>query len=258
MSARELILVILTVAAAPVTFGQTTRHVDGSNACPGSGLEADPFCLIQAGISAAGPGDEVVVQPGTYLEAIDFGGKSITVRSTSGDPTDTIIDGSGHFHVVQCINSEGSATVLEGFTITGGNATGAGFPDTDDRGGGMYNDGTSPTVTNCTFSGNTADIGGGMFNNMSSPTITNCRFLGNTATNPSLAGGGGMFNLQSSPTLTNCVFSGNSGIVGGAMHNNGSNVTVTNCSFAGNSAPSGGGAMSKRVCEKQDHPGFSR
>ncbi len=42
-------------------------------------------------------------------------------------------------------------------------------------GGGMYYIYSSPTVTNCTFSGNSADYGGGMFNDcpLSSPTGIN-------------------------------------------------------------------------------------
>jgi hypothetical protein len=36
----------------------------------------------------------------------------------------------------------------------------------------MFNDNSSPTVVNCTFSGNTADLnGGGMKNYYSSPTV---------------------------------------------------------------------------------------
>ena len=61
------------------------------------------YTSIQAAVDAAVSGqDEVVVSPGTYLEAINFNGKAITLRSQSGDPTDTIIDGTGHYHVVQC------------------------------------------------------------------------------------------------------------------------------------------------------------
>jgi len=139
------------------------------------------------------------------LEAINFNGKAITLRSTSGDPADTIIDGTGNYHVVQCINGEGAGTVLDGFTITGGNANGN-FPD--NFGGGMYNDTSSPTVTNCTFSGNTADYGGGMNNyGNSNPAVTNCTFSGNTAND----GGGGMRNYDnSSPTVSNCILWGDS------------------------------------------------
>ena len=80
---------------------------------------------IQAGIDIAVSGvDEVVVAPGTYFETINFLGKEITVRSSSNNPANTIINGTGNLHVVQCISSETVNTVLQGFTITDGNANG--------------------------------------------------------------------------------------------------------------------------------------
>ncbi|MHC4676829.1 MAG: LamG-like jellyroll fold domain-containing protein, partial [Planctomycetota bacterium] len=141
------------------------------------------------------------------------------------------------YHVVTG-NGTGARAVLDGFTITGGNATGN-IPAT--RGGGMYCDYSSPTVTNCTFSGNSAIHGGGMFSsNSSSPTVTNCIFSGNSV----VSRGGGMYNGQSSPTVTNCIFSGNSAdYKGGGMCNEYSSPTVTNCIFGGNSAASKGGGM---------------
>jgi hypothetical protein len=72
----------------------------------------------------------------------------------------------------------------------------------------MYNWSSSPTVTNCTFSGNSADFGGGMSNrDCSSPTVTNSTFSGNSASTD----GGGMLNSSSSssPTVTNCILWGN-------------------------------------------------
>ncbi len=63
---------------------------------------------------------------------------------------------------------------------------------------------SSPTVTNCTFSGNSAADGGGMFNFNSSPTVTNCSFSGNVARR-----GGGMFNQDSSPPIAESFFCGN-------------------------------------------------
>ena len=77
---------------------------------------------IQAGIDAASDGDEVVVAPDTYNELINFNGKAITLRSSDGADV-TTIDGTGLFDsVVKCISGEGVDTVLEGFTITGGQA----------------------------------------------------------------------------------------------------------------------------------------
>ena len=59
-----------------------------------------------------------------YPEAIDFLGKAITVRSSGGAAV-TTIDGTGAFHVVQCVSGEGADTELDSFTVTGGNANGA-------------------------------------------------------------------------------------------------------------------------------------
>ncbi len=200
---------------------------------------------IQACIDAAVSGvDECVVAPGTYTEAINFNGKAIALRSSGGAAV-TTIDGNGAIHVVQCVTGEGADTILDGFTITGGAATG-GFPDF--AGGGMYNFGSNPTVTNCTFSGNSALSGGGMYNNVSSPTVSNCTFSGNT-TNDS---GAGMYNDGSSPVVTNCTFIGNmGGGSGGGMANCGrcrnsqvsSFPTVANCTFRGNTAGSHGGGI---------------
>ncbi len=126
-----------------------TIYVDVNCPGPGDGSELDPYCSIQTAIDNAVDTDEIVVAPGTYFETINFLGKAIWLRSSDG-PEVTIIDGTGFFHVVQCVSGEGPDTVLDGFTITGGNANGS---NPDNRGGGMYNDNSSPTVTNCTFSG---------------------------------------------------------------------------------------------------------
>jgi hypothetical protein len=215
---------------------------------------------IQLGIDAAVSGvDEVVVGPGTYNERIDLDGKAITLRSSGGAGV-TTIDGGAGGSVVTCSSGETGATVLEGFTITNGSASfGGGMRNNGSSptvrncrfignvativGGGMDNNGGHPTVTNCAFIGNTADNGGGMDNNGGHPTVTNCAFIGNTATS---AGGGGMFNDDSSPTVTNCTFSGNmaTGESGGGMYNiAGSSPTLTNCTFSENTAGFVGGGM---------------
>ncbi|MBA7711450.1 hypothetical protein ES703_120413 [subsurface metagenome] len=138
------------------------------------------------------------------------------------------------YQVVTGSATDGTA-VLEGFTITGGNADGS-YPR--DIGGGMYNYAGSPTLTNCTFSGNSAlNYGGAMYNTgYSSPMLTNCTFRDNAVTDS----GGGMFNDEhSSPTVTNCTFTGNSaGNYGGGMHNSeSSSPTLTNCILWADSAP---------------------
>jgi hypothetical protein len=110
-----------------------------------------------------------------------------------------------------------NTAIIDGFTITAGNAEGlneANELNEWDSGGGMFNSNGSPTITNCSFLGNEAFFyGAGMCNiNNSSPTITNCIFSDNVATSGL---GGGMASFISNPTLINCTFSRNQAHDGG-------------------------------------------
>lgn len=177
---------------------------------------------------------------------------------TPGDSSDNC------YHVVTG-SGTGATAVLDGFTLTGGNASE--LFDWNHTGGGMWNDNGSPTVVNCTFRENTAwGDGAGMSNyHSSNATVDNCRFTDNLVL---VNGGGGIANVFSAPVISNCTFINNSAYYGGAMHssggstptlincvfmgnqaqddagavnNNGSNATVTNCTFHGNSARCVGG-----------------
>lgn len=203
------------------------------------------FPTIQGCIDAAIPGDECVVAPGTYNELINFHGKAITLRSSDG-PEVTIIDagpvpdpGTGK-PVVRCDTGEGPDTVIEGFTLTGGTGTSC-TANQDPCGGGMFNSNSSPTVTNCVFSGNaTGSRGGGMYNINSNPNVFDCTFRDNSARD-----GGGMYNNVNAPTVVRCTFEGNSAsFEGGGMYNFGASPTVSDCTFSGNSAVLGGGVFS--------------
>ena len=167
-SRQLLILSVLSVVSSAAHPG--VIFVDDDN-CPGpgSGTVVDPFCSIQSAIDAAVDADEIVVAPGTYFEAIDFLGKAVTLRSSDGPDVTTIDAGGpgGLGTVVTCENGEGADTVLQGLTITGGN---------EFFGGGMSNVGSSPTVTNCTFTGNLIE---GIRNTTSTPVLTNCVLWGN-------------------------------------------------------------------------------
>ncbi|MHC4087997.1 MAG: right-handed parallel beta-helix repeat-containing protein [Planctomycetota bacterium] len=184
---------------------------------------------IQAAIDDADVNDKIVVRPDTYYEGINFDGKAIHLYSSDG-PEVTIIDGEGYYHVVQCVSGEGPNTIIEGFTITGGNANGS-YPN--DCGGGMYNYYSSPMVKNCNFKDNSAtEDGGGMFNDNSSPTLTNCIFFNNYAADV----GGAMVMTNSNTKVTNCTFSGNSAVYAGAMRIYQSIPILTNCILWGNTA----------------------
>ncbi len=145
------------------------------------------------------------------------------------------------YHVVVGSGTDGTA-VLDAFIITAGNAVGSSFPT--NSGGGLYNFAGSPTVSNCTFTGNAASYdGGGMSSYTSSLTLTNCAFIGNSADS---GHGGGMYNEYSSPTLTNCTFIGNVTDDGGGIYNWSSSPVLANCTLIGNAAGYGGGMSNYR------------
>jgi len=252
---------LLTVRAAPDII---YVKADATGANNGTSWE-DAYSDLQAALATAQSGDEIWVAAGAYQPTAGtdrtatfqlrsgvalYGGfaggetdrderdweANVTILSGDiGNPEDA---SDNCYHVVTGSDTDHTA-MLDGFTITGGNADGD-SASRDDLGGGMYNDNGSPTLTHCTFSSNHAKWGGGMGNDNSSPTLTSCTFSGNSAD-----WGGGMANGHSDPTLDNCTFSGNDANWGGGMRNSsGSSTALTNCTFDSNSATEYGGGMS--------------
>jgi hypothetical protein len=136
-----------------------------------------------------------------------------------------------------------SSAVLDGFTITGGNANdddGWGNPN----GGGIYIYQSNPTLANLIVSGNRAERGGGIYYGDTdaarlSPVLSNVVFSDNYADL-----GGGMANNNSSPRLLNVTFNDNSAKYGGGMANYfGSDPKLINVTFTGNSAEDNGGGI---------------
>jgi hypothetical protein len=193
-------------------------------------VPTEQYPTIQAAIDAAKPGDLVIVANGTYTGAgnrdLDFKGKSIIVRGENG-PANCIIDCQGteaephrgfHFH-----SEESASSVVQGLTIINGYAR---------WGGGISNENTSPTVTDCVFRQNTGEwYGGGMDNFHSSPVVNNCTFSSNVAL--VLGFGGAINDDSSSPVITNCTFHGNCADYGGAVCEYNSATTVANCILCG-------------------------
>ncbi len=223
------------------------------------------YPTIQSAISAAVNGQEIVIAPGTYGEAIDLLGKSITLRGGSGNAADVIIDASGlSDSVVRCTSGEGSATVIESVTLTGG--AGSAGPHGSFCGGGILCVNSSPTLNDCVFQSNSASFGAGLYCSNSSPGVSRCTFINNTASvdgggmfcssasgavatncgffgNSADEGGGVALELGSNAALISCLFSGNTADNGAGLANDGSSPNVTNCTFSGNTAAVTGGAI---------------
>ncbi|MHC4115847.1 MAG: right-handed parallel beta-helix repeat-containing protein [Planctomycetota bacterium] len=213
------------------------------------------YPTIQAAVDAAYEGDEVVLSIGTYTgdgnRDIDPNGKAITVRSTNpNDPNivaSTVINCGGDRHRGFYFHSgEDANTILDGLTITNGDASTWGDDFVNTHGGAILCDASSPAITNCTFTDNWASKGGAMFSYNSEPVVVKCTFTDNDISAVVGLGtfGGAMYNNRSNSIITDCSFSGNSANYGGAMCNLRSNPVITNCTFSGNSTISGSVSLS--------------
>jgi hypothetical protein len=204
----------------------------------------DDFATIQAALDGAAEGDVVIVRDGTYTGAgnknLDFNGKAIYLRSEHGPQTCTIdcqSDGRGFFFH----SGETSSSVVDGFHITNGLVT--------SDAGAIYCYASSPEITNCIITGNSAtgtwSDGGGIFCDTASPVISNCVITGNFA---EFDGGGIHCYYESAPTITNCILTGNhAGQYGGGVSSWNAWPTVANCTVSGNHADGAGGGISAHL-----------
>jgi len=156
----------------------------------------------------------IQVQRGTYSENIIlrnhahlYGGydTSWATRELKNETNMTVIQGTGTTHVVAGANS----STLDGFVIKGGK---------DTKGGGIYLDETSPTITNCIIKTNTAENasgdakGGGIYAFVSYSLIKDCIIDINTAKATQgycYAMGGGVYLESSYVKFENCIIQSN-------------------------------------------------
>ena len=223
------------------------------------------FASLQQALSVATPGSQIWVAAGTYKPTTTsdrsisfqlksgvavFGGFAGTETSLSGRNVQTNvtilsgdIDGDGtlannSYHVV--VGNTFATAVLDGFTITGGNADGG------QEGGGIYCSSGYPMLSNLIVTGNySSDQGGGMYSIFGGPTLQNVTFTANSSANR----GGGFFAERGSPIFIDCSFTHNLSLQGGAISSgdgtypNTSSIRLTHTVFKNNSATNFGGGV---------------
>jgi len=178
------------------------------------------------------------------------GGYTQDCASRTIDPANTILDGGGTDMVLALVSQGAAKFSVEGLTFQNGNTS------TTDDGGGLYakpEDGTT-TLTNNTFTGNTArNNGGGAYIFGVTGTLSNNTFTGNTTA----GSGGGAYIYYSKDdtvavaTLINNTFTGNTATSGGGgvytvvgdPSDKGNSTTLTNNTFTGNTAKYRGGGV---------------
>lgn len=230
---KSLASVLLTVALALLVFPSTPATAATLYVGPGK-----TYTEIQPAIDAAVNGDEIVVLCGTYTgvnnKNLDFGGKAITLKSETGDPSCVIIDCEGAGRGFYFHSGETSTSKVEGFTVTDGYAPLV--PSASLRqGSGLYCSYSSPTIDSCIFTGGWADYAGGIACYLySTPTITNSVISGNHGR---IEGGGIVATIGSSPIFANCTIVDNTcdHLGAGIRTDIDSFPPVTNCIIWGNS-----------------------
>ena len=247
---------------------------EGSNVTVGDRMAT--FELID-GVSIYGG---FPIDGGTWEERDPNLNETILSGDLNGDDGADFANNGENSYNVAHISWASGTTILNGFTVTSGNANVSGARTA--FGGGINDDGGGDiTIANCIFVQNWALGGGGVLivfsnnsqflnctfvNNKTSFTadgygggiylyevnninIKSCKFLDNYG-----AGGGGVGLFYSSPTLINCSFLENTSFsVGGAIYcysfggwpetEKYSNPTIINSEFIGNSSDYDGGAI---------------
>ncbi len=255
LRARPRIVALLTGAAvlaalvaAPATSAASTLYVGPGG---GPGACASPArATIASAVAAASAGDTIHVCAGTYNLAATVV-VPVDLSFVGDGAATTIVDGSNGGTPVRLFDAPMLTLSFIGLALRNGSGVpfgGAIFAGavtvTDstfsgnsaaNAGGAVYAE-TAANATNSTFSGNSAGSYGGAIYARGAITATSSTFSGNSAP----AGNGGA--IYGCPvTATNSTFSGNSARTAGAISASGCPATVANATFSGNRATAGNG-----------------
>jgi predicted outer membrane repeat protein len=265
--------------------------IDSESTEPTGGTWSEAFGSIQQGIDAAyaallsspatddcevwvaegyyfiyesGVEDTVELMPGISVYG-GFAGEESNLDERDWVAHETMIHGSNYLagivgvhHVVTAADD----TRLDGFTVTGGQATGE---DTDVAGGAVLCSESALILANSVFTGNVAAYNGGaVYAQDCDLHVVGCAFIDNqadiagaidvSAGSASLSGcelsengatlyGGAIRAANAISAITDCLFEGNTANSGGAIWHQLGTMTVDSCVLMGNASSLDSGAI---------------
>ncbi len=162
-------------------------------------------------------GQTLTIEAGTEVSFQNW--YSLTVNGTllaNGTASEPILftttDTSPGWLGIRFVNAP-DGSLLDHVIVEKGHATGA---SPLDSGGGIYIDGSSPTISNSIIRNNLAkNSGGGIYLNNSNATLIGNSIINNQAGQGGTSNGGGLAVWYSNPVLTDNVISGNSVAISG-------------------------------------------
>jgi len=206
--------------------------IDGADSCWDCDLWVPgDAATVQAGIDDASDGEVVCLEPGTWVETVDFGGREVGLLGVGGTAC-TILDGGGAGPVVTlAAGEEGPDAFLARLTVTGGVAV---------DGGGLRIIDSSPDLANLVVTGNeSTGNGGGIYIHSGDPVITDLVLDGNLAGG---RGGGLWVGEHASPEISRARVTDSEAGTGGGLYATGvATPQFDSVTLAGNVAANGGG-----------------
>ncbi len=253
------LLAWLTLVPVPTAYAATftvTSTVDAVDAAPGNGVCATVggVCTLRAAIQEANAlagADIITVPAGTYTLTIVGAGEDAAATGDLDITSNITLTGAGAGSTIIQAGTIGGFSgngidrvfhVTGAFTVAFQNLTIANGLISADAGGGILNNGTL-TISNSTFSGNSAGGGGGIENG-GTLTISNSTFSSNSGSAGGGRVGGGIRNTGTL-TISNSTFSGNNTMQAGSGGgiSNGGTLTISTSTFSGNSTADNAGGI---------------
>lgn len=276
MNSQPIILrICILILCLPFSIQARIIYVNQSAGGSNTGLSwLNAFTSVQTAIEFAASGDSIWVAQGVYTPSKDpfwnpapanirdltfllkygvkmFGGfqggeTSLNQRDINAYPT--VLSGQKSasvkvYHVVMSV-ADNVNTVLDGFTISNGRASGSGTIVVEGRsanrgtGGGIYSIASAATFRNLTILDCYGVMGAAVCNEESTSTYSDMEMYQNDSPD-----GGAFGNIAGNILIQRCIMRDNTGINGGAICNSAATVRVINCVMFGNSVYDKGGAI---------------